>query len=798
MLYNGVVKSHLFTIFKFLFGWPLSLFAFYFILKLISPEWGSIKEQITHVNLSLLVLAIFCFLAYYFLRCFLWQIILQAYSYSLLFKETAFLWGMSEVNRYIPGNIWSLLGRTMLFHKKEVAKKDIAAALLVEAQFVLIGAVVVSLVSVGFIFDKIFPFLWFSDFLQTIIYIAIFCIALLYVFQSEILAFLGKTPKGYLQHLLPGFGSGVQIRLFLISLLAFFFFGLGYYFAISSVFLLHPQLVFVYAGFFVFSLLVGYLSFITPAGLGVREGVVLFGLLSTMSASLAGLAAIFSRVVLVAAEIIFIALTFLWITIRNRLILRLEQYLIIHKYEAFLFLLFLIFCAYFTVASFSRYDNFYTGRFDLGNMAQTVWNTMNGRIFAITDPDGTEIVSRLAFHADFVLIFLAPFYMLWTNPKMLLLIQVIVVGIGGIFVYFISQKLLGNKALSLVFAFLYFLNPSVQRATLYDFHAVVLATTFILAAYYFILNKRYMWFIVFAFLAALTKEQVWFVVGLFGIYLAIKHKQWLFGSVFFLMCTSMFYYFIWFAIPSANGSSHFALSYYDDAGDSPTALIKNVLLSPGKTIAKLTSEDRVDYFKKLLLPLGYTPLAAPAYLIFAAPDLFINTMSDRPHLHQIYYQYTAVITPFLFLGAIYGVSSIRKRFPEMPAAFFAVTLFISGLYSQYAYGPLPGSRESNLDMFTKHVTNRETIHYALSQIPPELSVAASNNLGANLSHRERLYTIPIGILQADVVAFLLNDKGAQPSPEMQKEMVDMLRANPRYELIISDNDFFLFQKKVSQ
>src|SRR3989344_7353207 len=116
-----------------------------------------------------------------------------------------------------------------------------------------------------------------------------------------------------------------------------------------------------------------------------------------------------------------------------------------YKYELVLALLISIYISYFTTASFQRYDNFYTGRYDLGNMDQTVWNTINGRIFQTSNESGS-IISRLSAHADFMLILLSPFYLLWSHPKMLLLIQTIVLALGAVFVYLIAEKILKNKS----------------------------------------------------------------------------------------------------------------------------------------------------------------------------------------------------------------------------------------------------------------------------------------------------------------------------------------------------------------
>jgi len=102
-----------------------------------------------------------------------------------------------------------------------------------------------------------------------------------------------------------------------------------------------------------------------------------------------------------------------------------------YQHEFILGIFICIYIAYFTIASFLRYDNFYAGRYDLGNMDQTVWNTINGRIFQTSNENGV-IISRLSAHADFLLILISPFYLLWSSPKTLLLLQTAVLGLGDI------------------------------------------------------------------------------------------------------------------------------------------------------------------------------------------------------------------------------------------------------------------------------------------------------------------------------------------------------------------------------
>lgn len=466
-----------------------------------------------------------------------------------------------------------------------------------------------------------------------------------------------------------------------------------------------------------------------------------------------------------------------------------SKWVINHKPEAILFILFLVYCLYFTITSFLRLDNFHAGRLDLGNMVQTVWNTMQGRIFLFTNPDGTNTLSRLAFHADFLLVFLSPLYAIWPHPKMLLLIQTFVVGSGAFFVYVIGKSIIKNKNIALTFALTYLLNPAIQRTNLYDFHAVTLATTFLLGTYYFYIKKNYKYFALFALLSALCKEQIWLIIALFGILLFIQQKKRLLGATVSLGSIGIFYFLIWYAIPQALGSQHFALAYYSDFGDSPSKVILTVLLSPQKILNIIFQPNRINYLIQLFSPHGYLSLLSPAFLLFAIPDLLINLLSSKQLFRELYYQYTATISPFIFIAAIQSVVLIKKKVPSIPSTLFIFYLLITSLFTAYLYGPLPGSIKQDVEMFTTPIKNQAFIRKYLSSIPEKYSVAATNNVGSHLSQREKIYILPLGIDTADMVIFLrIGGK--------EKGLIQKLKNNPNYELTIEKGEFVVFKKRV--
>jgi uncharacterized membrane protein/fermentation-respiration switch protein FrsA (DUF1100 family) len=780
---------------KFIIGWPLSVIAILFIFKIVSPNLNIVLANIFKINVIYLLLSVTSFFTYFLLRSLLWKNIIDQKGSNLNLKKVTYIWAFSELKRYIPGNIWSILSRGTSTLETGLEKKEIANALIIEVELIIVACYVLSLpFMLYFSWGKLFDILFL-----------IFGILLITLF-----IFGSKIKCGKFSLFFSGNNYSENFKTLLISLITFFMFGLGTFFAIISLFYLDPTTIWIIVSLSIFSLLAGYASLITPMGLGVREGVMTLYLSRFMLIASAGLVSIFSRFVLIASEIIFLTFVLTWNKLKNNIFVNIEDFISKHKYELCLGLFVCIYIIYFTAASFLRYDNFFTGRFDLGNMDQTVWNTIHGRIFQITDPNGTNIISRLSFHADFILVLISPLYLIWSSPQMLLLLQSVILGLGAVFIFLIANQIIKNKSIAIAICAVYLLNPSLQFTNLYDFHAVVLGTTLLLGTFYFYLKRNYILFLVFAILSGLTKEDIWLIVSIFGLAIVIRtlfenklrltfsKKQLLEIALGLITCLSsalMFYLLVWIVIPHARGGEHFALEYFSDFGGNASDISKNILFMPIKTIIKIASGQNLNYLLQLLLPFGLTSLLSPIYLIFLAPDLLINLLGTNTGFHQIYYQYTAAITPFLAISSIYSIAFITKRFPVINKRLIIFYLISIALISAYFYGPLPGASHANVDMFRKQLVNSKIIDNFISTIPTKFSIAATNNLGSHLSRRQKIYTIPVGIDQADVVVFLLNDPFAQPSLKAQKDIVMQMRNNKNYLQIFKDGDFIAFEKR---
>ncbi len=373
-----------------------------------------------------------------------------------------------------------------------------------------------------------------------------------------------------------------------------------------------------------------------------------------------------------------------------------------NKYTVILWLLIGIYTVYFSIFSILRFRHLYAEYFDLGIMHQTVYNTFMAiktgdfsRILELTNPhSGITQIKRMAIHNDIILALLAPFYFIYSGPETILIIQTIALAIGAWAVFKISQHVLKNDLLSLSLSFAYLLYSPMQRANIFEFHAVTFATTFILFMFYFWLKRKLRLSFLFIILSLLTKEEVGLSLGMFGVYvffyevLKLKKKDFkLEPFIFAITVTTVSWVWSMFSvyaiIPFFNGGEHFATGYYSN--------VRNTYLQ------SIFSFDTLNYLSLLLGPIALLPLIAPEFIFIATPEFGINLLSSDLQLRSLMFQYSSVIQPWLFIGAIYGASRIIRFNKKYAPAVISFLIVTSAIVFSYLHSPLPYSQEKNMD-----------------------------------------------------------------------------------------------------
>jgi uncharacterized membrane protein len=319
-------------------------------------------------------------------------------------------------------------------------------------------------------------------------------------------------------------------------------------------------------------------------------------------------------------------------------------------------------------------------------MNQTVYNTSRGRFLEMTNQEFRKNISRLAIHFDPLLALFAPFYWFFSGPEILLIGQTIILASGALAIFLIGQKILKDKKMALIFAVSYLFFWPVERANLFDFHAVTLATAFILWAIYFSLQKNHLVTLLFIFLALLTKEHVGLIIFLFGGYLFFLKKERGFGFLVSLLGLIFFYASFFVIIPYFRQQTHFALKYYSDFGDTPSRLVIGIIKNPVLLMKYLFQTESLKYLTKLFLPFLPYFIFSPLIVFLSLPEVLINLLSANPNMRDIYFHYNSLIVPFIFFASIVGAAKISK----FKFKYFILIIFIFlNLRFVYLYSPLP-------------------------------------------------------------------------------------------------------------
>lgn len=477
------------------------------------------------------------------------------------------------------------------------------------------------------------------------------------------------------------------------------------------------------------------------------------------------------------------------------------------KIKILLWIFILAYIVYFSYFTILRYKTLYASYYDLGIMNQTVYNTYRAiaerdlsRILELTSPMTGNQVKRMAIHNDPLLAFIAPFYFIYSGPETLLVLQTVILGLGALAVFkialYVLQKQRYREILAMVFAVSYLLYPPLERSNIFDFHAVTLATTFLLWMICFWLEKKYRLGFLFLVLSLLSKEQVGLTTALFGLYALFhtKSKKERIAGITMVVVSILWVVVSFLIISYFRGGTHFAVSRYGEFGDSPIRIIIGIITNPYSMVKYIFSMDMVRYLVFLLGPLGFLSLLSPLYLAIALPEFAINLLSNNIGTKLIIYHYTAVITPFVFVAAIYGVYKISKIKTQRAKILTGILIASTALFV-YLKGPLPFMKEQEIHPFKyPQESMKEITIWAKTLKDPELKIAVTGHAAPLFSSRRYLYNFSSYYDRADYVVLTLDEVYNYPEKDTLIPVYNKLKEDQRFMRIYQSKLVEVYKK----
>jgi uncharacterized membrane protein YbhN (UPF0104 family) len=289
----------------------LVTFVFYFLGKLIYTNWPEIKAYDLHINYPALSLSLVLLSMSFVMLALGWHLILRAVNASINPIDCVRIYMICQLARYIPGKIFVFVGRIIMAERKGVAKTLSTVSVLFEAIFSTAGAFIAMLIMYSLASDVQIDWIhpWKIGVLF-VIGIAALNPKLINILISKTYKMRHKRPPDIK---MPQFKYYKTVLLCLYYILLWMLMGLAFYVLVYSLIgrLASPKLAFDVACIFLFSWLAGFLCYVVPGGIGVREAVMTLSLKDFFPLPLVSIIAVVSRIWFILGELIGLAVVYL-------------------------------------------------------------------------------------------------------------------------------------------------------------------------------------------------------------------------------------------------------------------------------------------------------------------------------------------------------------------------------------------------------------------------------------------------------------------------------------------------------
>ena len=263
-----------------------------------------------HLHAGYLLLSLVFCLAFFFLQAIGWWWAVRKLGSPMPLAPALSTWFVSQIVKYVPGKVMLGLYRMVWAERVGVPKTRTVLSIMVE--------LVLMVVSATLFFAALAPFLSRNlDDKYALYGVAFCCVAGLVVIHPRLLNFgvnfalrVFKKPS-----IVIDFSYGSLIWMLLYFLASWLFYAVAAVFNVMAVTGSLPggfDFAAAVAAGFAISWVLGFLSFLTPGGMGVREAVLTVVLSPYLSVSVALIVAVVSRIIWMVGEVVGTGLMIHW------------------------------------------------------------------------------------------------------------------------------------------------------------------------------------------------------------------------------------------------------------------------------------------------------------------------------------------------------------------------------------------------------------------------------------------------------------------------------------------------------
>ena len=390
--------------------------------------------------------------------------------------------------------------------------------------------------------------------------------------------------------------------------------------------------------------------------------------------------------------------------------------------------------AYIGAACIVKYNNYNVYGYDHGIFAQ-MFHNMKETGQMVTTYERNELMSHFKVHFSPIFYILLPFYMIFPSSQALLVINGFIIISGIVPLMFLCKRFKLSNIATLLFCICYAIYPTFIGNGLWGLHENAFLAPLILWLFYFSEKDCTIGAVIFAVLLLCVKEDAAMYLAIIALYYIVSGKS--LARNFILLALSLLCFGAVTMLMQKYGLGIMSASrfgnYIGKDGNLFT-LIRSVIENPAFTLSQVFTQEKLLFLLQMFAPLCFLPLMGkkPARLILLIPMLLINLMTRYSYGYNIYFQYTLGSAAILFYLSVAAYSEMgEKRKKTLICATLCSTVMACSTYLSPGYlGRTDDVKQRN-----------EKIKQALSVIPDDASVAATDSPAGNLTERDELYYI---------------------------------------------------------
>ncbi|MFF0433211.1 DUF2079 domain-containing protein [Streptomyces sp. NPDC004327] len=434
--------------------------------------------------------------------------------------------------------------------------------------------------------------------------------------------------------------------------------------------------------------------------------------------------------------------------------------------------------------SWIQYERFRTPSWDLGIFEQSVRAYAELRA-PIVDIKGPGFLI-LGDHFSPVTALVAPLYWLWSSPLALLFAQAALFAASAAIVGRTAQQVLGSRAAGISLTVAYGLSWGLQEAVKSDFHEIAFAVPLLALTCRALLLGRWTAAAAWAAPLVLVKEDMGLTVAMVGAVLFVKGRKrlgaWLaaFGTAFFALTVLVL-------IPAASKAGQYDYwAKIDKTGEGADVSALDSL------VGAFGHAEKWEMLLFLVGITGFLCLRSPLMLL-VLPTLGWRFLSQDPNHWGMFWHYSAILMPVVFLALVDAVRAVRTSPRAWLASYGKVAVPVATAIAAVHALNMPLHELLRSETYATDA-RVEDARRAVAAVPAGTSVETNVTLMAHLTGDHTVYWVggAPGV-RPDYIALDLNSGWSQPVTD-PAGLAGQLHPGARYEVTAQEGQFVVLKR----